>query len=107
MNGTRTGSRIPLELPVQIRWKTTTGAEHVYDGMTLNISGNGMFLDGPASLRHDTPISFTVFLPPDLTRVPMRIDGRGRVVRSNGGVAARGIGAIIDDYRIRRARYAA
>jgi PilZ domain-containing protein len=107
MNGTRTGSRIPLELPVQIRWKTTSGTEHVYDGRTLNISGNGMYIDGPARLRHDTPISFTVYLPLDQTKVPLRIDGRGRVVRSEGGLPLRGIGAIIDDYRIRRARFSA
>lgn len=104
MNGTRTGSRIPLELPVQIRWKSAAGERHVIEGLTRNISGNGMFIDASLRLRHHTPITFTVYLPSQVTRIPLQIDGRGRVVRQNGAATVHGIGAIIDDYRIRRAR---
>ena len=104
MNGTRTGSRIPLELPVRIRWESPAGERHVLDAVTRNISGNGMLIDASIRLREGTSFTFTVSLPSDVTRVPVELDGSARVVRQNGANSSGGVGAIIDDYQIRRAR---
>ena len=38
-------------------------------------------------------------LPVELTGVPMKLTGQGRVVRGHRSSAEAGVGAIIDDYR--------
>ena len=96
--GIRAGTRIPVELPVQIRWKTQAGNEKVALGKTENMSGNGLFILAPVRLRHDTPIQFTVALPPEVTNRPMQLHCEGRVVRRHKGNAAAGLGVVIDDY---------
>lgn len=101
MNYLRTGIRIPVELPAQVRWKDRTGKARQAEGKTSVMSGNGLFLSVPVRLRHETPITVTVKLPSKLTRVPVEIECRARVVRQAGPAAAGGFGAIIDDYRFR------
>jgi len=59
--GIRGGTRIAVELPVQIRWKTQSGIERSAQGKTGSMSGNGVFILVPIRLRHDTHIHFTVF----------------------------------------------
>ena len=98
--GIRAGTRIPVELPVQIRWKTQDGKEKVAQGKTENISGNGLFILAPVRLRHDTPIQSTVALPPEVTNRPMQLHCEGRVVRRHKGHAAAGLGVVIDDYQL-------
>ena len=98
--GIRAGTRIPVELPVQIRWKTQAGNEKVALGRTENMSGNGLFILAPVRLRQDTPIEFTVSLPPEITNRPMQLHCEGRVVRRHKSHAAEGLGVIIDDYRL-------
>jgi hypothetical protein len=61
-----------------------------------------MFIVSSARLRHDTQISFTVTFPPDITKALICLQGRGRVVRPPSLGRTPGIGAIIDDYEIRR-----
>jgi hypothetical protein len=66
------------------------------------MSGNGMLILSPVRLRHDTPITFTVTFPTDITKAFIRLHGRGRVVRQNPPGPIPAIGAIIDEYEIRR-----
>ena len=106
----RAGVRIPVELPVQIRWKSRAGKPRQAEGKTAGISGNGMVLTLPVRLPGHTPVTITVSLPVDVTKVPVRLLCRGRVTRARhralagerGGLT--GIRATIDDYRFQRAR---
>jgi len=97
--GIRAGTRIPIELPVQIRWKSPGGIKHQVQGKTGNISGNGLFILVPVRLRHDTPIDFTVSLPVQTTKVPTQLRCQGRVVRRYSAGAMAGIAVVIDDYK--------
>lgn len=100
--GIRAGTRIPLELPVKIRWKTRGGRERQTQGKTESMSGNGLFIMAPVQLRNYTSIEFTVLLPGDVTRAPMELRCVGRVVRQRKDEAASGLGVVIDDYRFAR-----
>ena len=98
--GIRAGTRIPVELPVEICWKTEAGTERFAQGTTENMSGNGLFILSPVRLRHDTPIHFTVALPAEITNTPMQLRCEGRVVRQHRGGKSAGMAVVIDDYRL-------
>ncbi|MCL5005178.1 MAG: PilZ domain-containing protein [Acidobacteria bacterium] len=98
--GIRGGTRIPIELPVSIRWKSPAGIERHVQAKTGNISGNGLFIVTPVRLRHDTEIQFTVLLSSEVTKVRTELRCRGRVVRQRAQGAAAGIGVVIDDYQL-------
>ena len=99
----RTYRRIPVELPVSLRWRTPRGAARQIRGKTENVSGAGLFVVTPVRLRPETLISFTVILPPEVTRVPIELTCRGKVVRTSRAGELSGFGAIIDDYELRPA----
>jgi len=72
----RTYRRIPVELPVSLRWRTSAGAARQIRGKTENVSGTGLFVVAPVRLRRETPISFTVILPQEVTPGhPMKPNG--------------------------------
>ena len=98
--GIRGGTRIPVELPVQIRWTTRDGIEEFVEGKTSSMSGNGLFIAAAVQLRHDTPINFTVSLPAEITNIPMQLLCEGRVIRQQQTGAPPGIGVVIDDYHL-------
>jgi len=98
--GIRGGTRIAVELPVHIRWKTQAGTERYAEGKTESMSGNGLFILAPVRLRHDTSIRFTVLLPTEVTRTPMQLQCVGRVVRQQKTKSSPGLGVVIDDYRL-------
>jgi hypothetical protein len=98
--GIRGGTRIPMELPVQIRWKSPAGIEQSAEGKTGSISGNGLFIVAPLRLRKDMPITFTVTLPAEVTNIPMQLQCVGRVIRQHKAGEAGGVGVVIDDYRL-------
>jgi PilZ domain len=98
--GIRGGTRVPVELPVQIRWKTRTGRDRVAQGKTESMSGNGLFILAPVRLRHNTAIQFTVALPAEVTNTPMQLQCVGRVVRQKKTGDEAGLGVVIDDYRL-------
>jgi hypothetical protein len=102
MNYLRAGVRIPLELPAEVRWKSRAGEPRQVQGKTSWISANGMFVSLPVPLRHHTPVTITISLPVEVTKIPLQLCCRGRVVSQPPKRA--GIGAIIDDYRFRPAR---
>ena len=98
--GIREGTRIPLELPVQVRWKSPAGIERFAQGKTGCMSGNGLLILAPVRLRKDTLISFEVSLPLEITRVPVQLLCKGRVVRQHRSGATAGLGVVLDDYRL-------
>ncbi len=100
--GIRSGVRIPLELPVHIRWKSSGGYRQV-EGKTGCISGNGLFFTVPQRPPSRTPVTFTIALPLEVTKVPMELHCQGRVVHCSERGEGLGVGAIIDDYKFRRA----
>jgi hypothetical protein len=61
-----------------------------------------LFLVVRKRLRRSTPITITVELPLEYTKVPLELHCRGRVVRWNQPEEQPGMGAIIDDYELRR-----
>ena len=98
INFLRAGVRVPLELPVEVRWRGRRGKKQHAQGKTVTISGNGFYVILPTRLAQETPIDFTVDLPVEVTRVPMKLAGQGRVVRGKLSSAKTGVAAIIDDY---------
>ena len=98
--GIRAGARIPIELPVSMRWKTPGGVERHAQAKTGNISGNGLFIRTPLRLRHDTQLQLTVLFPAEVTKVPTQLQCKGRVIRQQGRAALAGVGVVIDDYQL-------
>ena len=101
MKQPRTGQRIPLELPVEIRWKSRAGSLKQAMGKTGNISGSGIFIEIPLRLHRATSVAIRVTLPREVTQVPMELLCQGRVVRWNQRGQVQGLGAVIDEYELR------
>jgi hypothetical protein len=101
MNFLRSGARIPVELPVEITWRSRAGKPKRAQGKTAIMSGNGVYLSIPVRLRALTPISIIVSLPVEITGKPLQLLCEGRVVKREKPSPAAGLGAIIDDYRFR------
>jgi hypothetical protein len=106
MNYIRSSARVPLRLPVQVRWKGRAGVLRGEKGNTANISGNGAFFVLPGRIRPETSLRFRVEFTPGAAGVRFELVGRGRVVRRSGPGEAPGVAIIIDDYhfRVPRAR---
>ena len=94
----RTGGRIPIELPVEIHWKAPSGKLKEAQGETVSISSNGVHMTVAAKIRPQTPVTITVRLPLEFTKVPLVLHCQGRVVRQAPG--ATGLRAVIDDYKL-------
>ncbi len=98
----RTGGRIPIELPVEIRWKAADGKLREAQGETVSISANGVHMTVAAKIKPQTPVTIKVRLPLEVTRVPLLLECEGRVVKQAKG--ATGLRAVIDDYRLHPAK---
>lgn len=98
----RTGGRIPIELPVEIRWKSPNGRAKRAQGKTASISSNGVFMALPVKLRPQTPITISVNLPLQFTKIPLQLLCQARVVRQPA--RSSGVRAVIDDYQLRPVR---
>jgi PilZ domain-containing protein len=101
MKELRLGERLPLELPVQVSWKPPKGSLRRVQGKTVNIGPNGLFISMPRPLRSGKTITFAIRLPVELTKSPVELVCRGRVVRRHHTGKQQGIAAIIDDFHIR------
>jgi hypothetical protein len=102
MNQNRTSRRMPMELPVEIRWTSRTGSPRQATGKTGNISGSGLFIEIPNRPHRATSIMIKVVLPLEITKVPMELLCQARVVRWNNHPQFQGVGAVIDEYELRR-----
>ncbi len=102
--GIRAGTRISVQLPVEIRWKNPDGVERLAQGKTDSMSGNGLFIVAPVRLRHNMPIAFTIMLPAEITKVPMQLHCVGRVIRRQRTETSDGLAVVIDDYHLSAAK---
>ena len=103
----RAHRRIPVKFEVNVLWKTRSGTQRQVQAKTENVSGTGMFVMVPIRLPRETPITFKVSLPTEITRVPIELVCQGRVIRSSRAGEPPGFGAIIDEYELRPAPPAA
>ena len=101
MNQRRASQRIPMELPVEIRWTNRAGSPKQAKGKTGNISGSGLFIEIPVRLHRATTVTIKVVLPSAATQVPLELLCQGRVVRWNQRGHVQGLGAVIDEYELR------
>jgi hypothetical protein len=94
-------TRFPIKLPISV--KSKTGERHTE---TQNISANGvLFQMVDSEMPVGSMVDFTISLPADVVgaEADVRLDCRGRVVRSFEDSGRRGVGVVIDEYRFDRA----
>src|ERR1035441_9238716 len=101
MDERRASQRIPMELPIEIRWKTRAGSPKQAMGKLGNISGNGLFIEFPVHLQRETPVTTTVVIPRQGSQVPLELACQGRVVRWKQDGQAEGLCVVIDEYELR------
>ena len=101
MNERRISPRIPMGLPVELRWKTRAGTLKQATGKIGNISGSGLFIEIPVRVHRATTVTIKVVLPSAATQVPLELLCQGRVVRWNQRGHVQGLGAVIDEYELR------
>jgi hypothetical protein len=93
--------RFPIKLPISV--KSKSGESHTE---TQNISANGvLFQMVDSEMPIGSAVDFTISLPADVVgaEADVRLDCRGRVVRSFEDSGRRGVGVVIDEYRFDRA----
>lgn len=104
MRQLRTSLRIPVELPIEVRWKSHSGNYRQVRGKTGNISGTGLLMTVPLRPRRATPITMIVDLPVEVTHSPLELHCQGRVVYCKREGDLLGVAAVIDAYELRPAR---
>lgn len=100
----RASKRIPMKLPVEIRWKSRAGTDRQVLGKTGDISGTGLFIEVAVRPRRETPVRIKVLLPRQGKQAPLELWCQGRVVRWNQRGRNQGLAAVIDEYELRPAR---
>jgi PilZ domain-containing protein len=95
----QSAARFPVKLPVAV--KSESG---VCSAETQNVSANGVLFEVDADMPVGSPVDFTISLPADVVGADadVRVDCRGRVVRSFADGGRRGVGVVIDEYRFER-----
>jgi hypothetical protein len=104
MNEQRQGIRYPLRLPAEVRWTSRGKSAGPIKGEIGDISSSGLLVLIPKHLPVGTTINVTINLPVDLTKVPVRLTCKGRVVRKSSMGKSAGISAIIEDFKLRPSR---
>ena len=91
--------RFPIKLPIAV--KSNVGARI---SETQNISANGVLFEVDAAMPVGSIIDFTISLPADVVGAckDVRVDCRGRVVRSSEEAGRRGVAVVIDEYKFDR-----
>jgi len=91
--------RFPIRLPVSLK----SGASGKF-AETQNISANGVLFRMDADVPVGSAVDFILSLPADVVgaEADVRVDCRGRVVRSFEDGGRRGVGVVIDEYRFER-----
>jgi hypothetical protein len=91
--------RFPIKLPISVKLKSGESRTE-----TQNISANGVLFRVDGEMPVGAPVDFTISLPGDVlgAEADVRIDCRGRVVRSFEDDGRRGVGVVIDEYHFDR-----
>lgn|SRR5579871_1261757 len=92
-------ARFPIKLPISV--KSEAGARITE---TQNISANGVLFEMDSNMPVGSSVDFTISLPAEVVGAAndVRVDCRGRVVRSSEEAGRRGVGVVIDEYRFER-----
>ncbi|HYK49230.1 MAG TPA: PilZ domain-containing protein [Terriglobales bacterium] len=95
----QSAARFPVKLPIAV--KSDAG---VQPAESQNMSANGVLFEVDADMPVGSPVDFTISLPADVVGSveDVRVDCRGRVVRSFEDGGRRGVGVVIDEYRFER-----
>lgn len=95
----QSAARFPVKLPIHI--KSQTGES---DSETDNISANGVLFHHDVDMPIGSTVDFTISLPAEVVgaAADVRVECRGRVVRSGEEGGRRGVGVVIDEYRFER-----
>jgi hypothetical protein len=95
----QSAARFPIKLPISV--KSESGARVTE---TQNISANGVLFEMDSSMPIGSRVDFTISLPAEVVgaATDVRVDCRGRVVRSTEEAGRRGVGVVIDEYRFER-----
>ena len=88
-NERRDADRFPLDRDVRYRIINRKGGDEVGAGKTLNMSSNGVLFTTDGFLIPGRRVELAISWPAQLnSKVPLKLVARGRVVRSESGVAA-------------------
>ena len=95
----QSAARFPIKLPVAD--KSGSGSQAAE---TQNISANGVLFLLDSDMPVGSMVDFTISFPADVVGSDndVRVDCKGRVVRSFDEDGRRGVGVVIDEYRIER-----
>lgn len=95
----QSAARFPIKLPVAV--KSEVGDQ---SAETQNISANGVLFRVDSDMPVGSMIDFTISFPADVvgSAADVRVDCRGRVVRSYEEDGRRGVGVVIDEYHFER-----
>jgi PilZ domain len=91
--------RFPIKLPIAVKSKSGDSCTE-----TENISANGVLFHMDSDMPIGSLVDFTISLPAEVVGADadVRVDCRGRVVRSSEDGGRRGVGVVIDEYRFDR-----
>lgn len=95
----QSAARFPINLPVAV--KSGAGEQRTE---TSNISANGVLFQVDADMPVGSMVNFTISFPAEVVGSDndVRVDCRGRVVRSFEEDGRRGVGVVIDEYHFER-----
>ena len=84
--------RIPMSLPMKLRWVTGSGKEELIEAATSNVSYNGAYLPdvNTKGIKPNDNLHITLSVPRDEARdFPFsRITGNARVIRAENDTCA-------------------
>jgi hypothetical protein len=95
----QSAARFPVKLPIHL--KSQAGES---DTESDNISANGVHFHHDVDMPIGSTVDFTISLPAEVVGADadVKVECRGRVVRSNEQDGRRGVGVVIDEYRFER-----
>ncbi len=93
----RSMRRFAMQLPVQV--KTPEGTQDCV-ATTKDVSARGVFIYMDSEVGENTPIEFTLTLPPEITMTQsIRVQCKGKIVRVERDRPGKiGVAAVIDHY---------
>jgi hypothetical protein len=92
-------ARFPVKLPIHL--KSQSGEA---DTESDNISANGVLFHHDVDMPIGSTVDFTISLPAEVVGADhdVKVECRGRVVRTGEQDGRRGVGVVIDEYRFER-----
>jgi hypothetical protein len=95
----QSAARFPVKLPIHVKSPTGEGNTE-----SDNISANGVLFHDDLHMPIGSTVDFTISLPAEVVgaETDVKVECRGRVVRSTGEAGHHGVGVVIDEYRFER-----